>query len=623
MIAINSHLSNKILGVFFTVLLALISFNSTAFAECDQNQGFCSLYHVASMILPNKTPSDTVSALYSKKNYTLTEDNANYYKAIFTLQEKGEWDKADKIIGRLDNPVLFGHVMYQRYMHPTKYRASYDELKSWLDIYSDHPNADRVYDLAMKRKPAKARAPKKPTSTRGLRAAIERNSFKETDIIKTKGRNKNDIRQARYGFTQAKREINRNNPKAVLAMVKQDRYKKLLTALEHDYLLSLVATRYMHLGHDDKALTIAKEAIARSGSDVAQANWVAGLTSWKLKKYDDAFTYFQNAATSKYASPWLLSGSAYWASRAASVTNKPQDARKWLHKASQYQRTFYGLVASRSLGRNMEFEWNTPELRASYISALKNDPAGHRALALLDAGQPDLAEEELKTIHPKEDNNLKMALIAVASHAHLPALSMRIAGAVRSAEGNAALYPVAPWKLDHRTGVDRALVSAFIRQESKFDPTVRNGSSGAVGLMQLMPRTASAMSKINFDNNNIHVLMRPEVNVTIGQQYIAKLLSRSDIDNNLFYLAAAYNAGPGNLNKWLRKNPEVKEDPLLFIESIPVTETRNFVQRVLTNYWMYSMRLRQNVPTLDMVANDKWPEYTPMDTTDNMQVALR
>lgn len=624
-----SRFAVKVLSVFFTAILAWLSVSSTALAECNSNQSFCSLFNVAAMVLPGSDSAVSESAathndvLHSKKFYFLSSHTAKDYQTIFSLQEQGEWDKADKIIGRLDNPVLFGHVLYQRYMHPTKYRASYDELKGWLDIYSDHPGAKRVYNLAMKRKPTDAKSPKEPSATVGIRMAIEDNPFSETDIIKVSGRNNTQVRQARYGLNQAKREIRRNNPKGALEMIERDSYRKLLSTLEHDYILGMAATRYMHLGHTDKALTLAKQAVSRSGNKVAQANWIAGLISWKQKNYKAAYGYFKNAASSEYASTWMLSSAAYWSARAAKASGNRRDARQWLQKAAAQPRTFYGLVAARSLGHDLEFEWNIPDLRANYIASLQKEPAGRRALALLDAGKPDMAESELKTIHPKGNKDLEMALIAVASHAHLPALSMRVAGILPTAQANAALYPIAPWKLNHTTGVDRALVSAFIRQESKFDPYVRNRSSGAVGLMQLMPRTASSLSKINFDNSNIHMLMKPEVNVALGQQYIAKLLNRGDIDNNLFYLAAAYNAGPGNLKKWLKSNPEAATDPLLFIESIPVNETRGFVQRVLSNYWMYSMRLGQDTPTLDMVADGKWPEYTPSDTGDTLQVAWR
>ena len=80
------------------------------------------------------------------------------------------------------------------------------------------------------------------------------------------------------------------------------------------------------------------------------------------------------------------------------------------------------------------------------------------------------------------------------------------------------------------------------------------------------------------------------------------------VKGDLFKMLVAWNGGPGNLNKWSRKI-NYKNDPLLFIESIPSKETRIFVERVLTNYWIYQARFGSANPSLDLVANGEWPSY--------------
>ena len=80
----------------------------------------------------------------------------------------------------------------------------------------------------------------------------------------------------------------------------------------------------------------------------------------------------------------------------------------------------------------------------------------------------------------------------------------------------------------------------------------------------------------------------------------------ASLSYNLFLMAAAWNGGPGNLNKW-RKATEYMNDPLFFIESIPVRETRNFIEHVLSNLWIYRNRLGQKTPSLDAVAAGEWP----------------
>ena len=75
---------------------------------------------------------------------------------------------------------------------------------------------------------------------------------------------------------------------------------------------------------------------------------------------------------------------------------------------------------------------------------------------------------------------------------------------------------------------------------------------------------------------------------------------------------AAYNGGPGNLRKWLRRT-EFNDDPLLFKEGLPARETRLFIEIVFTNLWIYRARLGQDAPSLDAIAGGRWPLYTPRD----------
>jgi soluble lytic murein transglycosylase-like protein len=86
------------------------------------------------------------------------------------------------------------------------------------------------------------------------------------------------------------------------------------------------------------------------------------------------------------------------------------------------------------------------------------------------------------------------------------------------------------------------------------------------------------------------------------------LLGNASVQGDLFRLVAAWNGGPGNLSKWWRKDRH-KGDPMLFIESIPLRETRIFIERVIANYWIYRMRFGLSTPTLDAVAAGEWPRY--------------
>ena len=100
----------------------------------------------------------------------------------------------------------------------------------------------------------------------------------------------------------------------------------------------------------------------------------------------------------------------------------------------------------------------------------------------------------------------------------------------------------------------------------------------------------------------------------LGQQYIKILLQNKKINGDLFLMAAAWNGGPGNLNKW-RSNTNHMDDPLFFIESIPSRETRIFIEKVLANLWVYRVRLGQPTPSLDAIAAGHWPVYKAFDNT--------
>ena len=92
----------------------------------------------------------------------LSQSDSGLYRDIFALQHDGKWSAADDAIARLGDRRLMGHVLAQRYLHPTAYRSKYKELRVWLQAYGDHPDAPRIYKLAQQRRPKGAAAPRRP-----------------------------------------------------------------------------------------------------------------------------------------------------------------------------------------------------------------------------------------------------------------------------------------------------------------------------------------------------------------------------------------------------------------------------------------------------------------------------
>ena len=139
--------------------------------------------------------------------------------------------------------------------------------------------------------------------------------------------------------------------------------------------------------------------------------------------------------------------------------------------------------------------------------------------------------------------------------------------------------------------------------------TSAKSKQGALGLMQVLPSTAKFISSSNdVKRNNSNILKNPEINLEVGQEYIEYLLTLDDVDNNLIFLTAAYNGGPGNLKKW-KENTNFLNDPLFFMESIPSRETRWFIEKVLTKYWIYQDKNKKESTSLKMLANGKDPLY--------------
>jgi len=552
----------------------------------------------------------------------LSKNDAARYSNIFALQELAEWEKADEAIAELGDMRLMGHVLYQRYMHPTAYRSNFKELKVWLDHYKDHPGAKRIYNLAFARKPDAARAPDKSREGYGVTGRLDINGEHAPEKY-VSSRRRNSAKKIRIRDLKRliRRDLRRDAPTKAYSRLQTEESVNLFDKVEYDILRADIAASYFYVGKKDKAYELSVASADRSGRNAPLAGWIAGLSSWSKGDYSEAAKHFEQPASSKRSSAYMSSAGSYWAARSYTRARQPQKVSYWLKKAVDHPRSFYGLLAARSLGvKKIKYDWSAPIFTARHIKVLSSLPAGNRALALLDANQPQLAEKELRRIHAGDNKVLKEALVAIADVARLPALALQAGSSIKKPGGSlydVALYPMSPWYPSNGLKLDQALLNAFIRQESRFDPTV-SSRSGATGLMQLMPTTASYISGMpsrHFKGKaGKRKLEDPVFNMELGQKYLDFLLDKDHVDNNLFNLAIAYNAGPGRLARWQKKVNT--KDPLLFIESIPAKETRMFVEKVVANYWIYRLRLGQKTPSLASVVSGKPPLYTQQDTED-------
>jgi soluble lytic murein transglycosylase len=138
--------------------------------------------------------------------------------------------------------------------------------------------------------------------------------------------------------------------------------------------------------------------------------------------------------------------------------------------------------------------------------------------------------------------------------------------------------------------LDPSLIYGVMRRESLFDPLARS-SVGALGLMQLMPSTARKVaSSLGMKRPRKADILSVENNIRFGTQYLRNVMNR--FDNNVALAAAAYNAGPSNVRKWLPTEQTMPAD--LWVETVPVEETRNYVQAVLAYSTVFDRSLGKN-----------------------------
>lgn len=534
----------------------------------------------------------------------LSADDAALYSRIFKMQAAGQWAAADRELGKVKDDLLKGHVLAARYLQ-SGYRPKYQELRAWMADNADLPQSEAIHKLATAKGVKGFGALKPPVKGAlkgtGIDTSDEGANWEGATYSTDSGPPK--VKAVKTKFRQFLRQ---DNGAAALALL-TGHDAAVLSALDVDEMKTLMAADHFAGGRDAEAAVWADQAAERSGTELPSAHWIAGLAQWRLGKPELARKHFEAVANADSQSSWMVSAGAFWAARANLVSRRPEVVNHWLEIAATYPRTFYGMLARQTLGYETLFSWESPPFTEADADLLMRAPGTRRALALAQIGQSELAEEELRKSYPRATKALRQSMMVMAHVGDMPSLAVRLGGMTPGLLNDAAAYPLPDWSPKGGWQVDKALVYAFVRQESSFNPNAKSGA-GASGLMQLMPATAVAVGG-RAARDNLHV---PEANLALGQKYLSKLLSEDPVNGNLLMLAAAYNAGPGKLSQWLASIKH-NDDPLLFIEALPSRETRTFVERVMTNFWIYRSRMGQSSPSLDSVATGAWPLYEGMD----------
>ncbi len=359
---------------------------------------------------------------------------------------------------------------------------------------------------------------------------------------------------------------------------------------------NLLARRRLRVADNAGAYALVDGAAGLAPEQAIDAHFLAGFIALRrIGDADAASSHFRAlAALSKAAI--TLGRAYYWLGRTAELRNDKAAAKGFYLQAAAWPTTFYGQLAARALGEDDAAL--AARIRAArdpgWTPARALDFAGSedaRAAALLVAwGEPRRARAFVLRLDELASDGTDRTLAArLAAGFGLPDLAVAIS---RRAGRDGVMLTEAGWPLavDPPAGpVEPALALGLIRQESNFN-TEALSPVGARGLMQLMPATAQAVAhKLGDGTVNLAALSTdPAYNMRLGTAYLGGLLDQ--FGGAMPYAVAGYNAGPSRVADWLATNGDPAAGGIGmvdWIELIPFSETRNYVQRVVENVVVY------------------------------------
>lgn len=341
-------------------------------------------------------------------------------------------------------------------------------------------------------------------------------------------------------------------------------------------------------GHGLDTARMAGRPVAERGL-LLDTEWLAGwLALRRLDQPAQALIHFRNARAVAQA-PISQARADYWAGRAAEAAGQREAARTFYTAAASHPDYFYGQLATERLGQKLPLTLR-PLPAVDAISA-GNFRATSRVRALFALADVDRPRQTifLKQLADSADTPERAVMVAsLAGPLNRPDAGVHAGKAARGTAELAmisAAFPVLP--LPDSLNSRFAIIHAITRQESQFDRGARS-SANALGMMQLLPGTAAETAqKLGLPASPASRLTDDPVwNVTLGSAYLERL--RTAYGGSAPLAVAAYNAGPGNVRRFIAQNGDPKAADIIdWIESIPFAETRNYVQRVLENAVVY------------------------------------
>ncbi len=328
----------------------------------------------------------------------------------------------------------------------------------------------------------------------------------------------------------------------------------------------------------------------RLRDDYTSLMWLGGTKAlWSLGDGNSAAPLFYRYGAAA-RTPQTRSKGFYWAGLASERAGNIAEANRYWEMAAEYPDRFYGMLAFEKLGRSLpDYSGQptaqpTPEQRIAF----KNAPLTKAVIEVSRNAPWRTGIQFYRAIANQAESEAEHVLVSeLAQETGRRDLAVNLFDSA-AADGYKNFTAIGFPTLQTPPGVNWTNVHAITRQESQFAQNAIS-HAGASGLMQLMPGTAREQAgKLGMSYMSANLIDSPSYNIQLGDGYFTRML---DYYGGAYPLAvAAYNAGPGNVNKWLRANGDPRNGGISYvdwIEQIPIYETKNYVSRVIENAVVY------------------------------------
>ncbi|MDX1949549.1 MAG: lytic transglycosylase domain-containing protein [Rickettsiales bacterium] len=402
-------------------------------------------------------------------------------------------------------------------------------------------------------------------------------------------------------FERIKWRQNRNMSDGVLELLKmlpsQVDYPEKWWDIRKKYVIDLIQKRrYV------EAYYMAKDhSIKLDRTKIAEAEWYAGWLAFRyLKNRDAAVNHFRRIYDVSQA-PISIARGAYWLGRTHEEKGNRLESLKWYREGAKYPVVYYGQLSVIKSGSRVATIPMASSITSEDLANYRNNELAKAAYILNMIGENGYGKEFIIAAAAAAQTSGERVLVAqMGLERGRYDYALRVAKEIYKIKKEVVINSLFPlFKLETVNGTpvknpEEAAVLAIMRQESEFDVGALS-PAGARGLMQIMPATAQMVARqLGLPYRKDRLISDPRYNITLGAAYLASRLKR--FDGSFMLAFASYNAGEGNVQKWINRFGDPRkfnslEQVIDWVELIPFSETQNYVQRTLENLQVYRIAL--------------------------------